>query len=151
MAGCRHVLQVVAVHLLVHQRVDILVDEAARRVDRRQVLFRLPIVGQSPFTLQISRAYLVRTELFQHTLVKDLLLFLAEHAILELKLLFVLLHRLCLFLSLLHRGELLLPEGMIALCKQVGGLWVLAGTSHVVQRTEWNHTVFKTLLPLADG
>ena len=109
-----------AVHLLVHQGVDVFIDEAARRVDRRQVLFRLPIVGQGPFTLQVVRANLVRAKFLHNALVKDSLLFLAEHPIFELQLLFILLHRLCLFLSLLHSGELLLPESLIALLEQVG-------------------------------
>ena len=60
MAGGRHMFQVMAVHLLVHRGVNIFIDEAAGGVDRRQVLFRLPIVGQSPFTLEIARAYLLR-------------------------------------------------------------------------------------------
>ena len=97
------------------------------------MLFRLPIVGQGPFTLQVVRAYLVRAQFLHHALVKDSLLFLAEHTILELQLLLVLLHRLCLFLFPLHRGELLLSESLIALLEQVGCRRLPAATCYVVQ------------------
>ena len=48
--------------------------------------------------MQIIRADLILAELLSHIVIEDSLLFLSKHTILQLQLLLILLHRLCLLL-----------------------------------------------------
>ena len=93
--------QVFVSHIILHGWVEFFIDEASLTVHCTKMLFRHALVSQCLLTLQIFHADIVPTKLLKHFCVKDSLLFLFEHPVLEFKLLFVLLH----WLSLLIFGR----------------------------------------------
>ena len=90
---------VIGLHILLNYgRVYICVNQLSRAVYSFKTFFGHALISQSTLTLQIICADLVIGELLKHAFIVDGFLFFLEHAVLELKLFLVLLHRFRLFL-----------------------------------------------------